>query len=42
MDSMAELKKLICAWAKLVCDKVSVLPRNPNRNTKPGWEIRIE
>ena len=30
------------AEAKLFCNKISVPPRNPNRNTKPWWKIRLE
>ena len=28
--------------AKVICDNISVLARNMNRNTKLGWEIRLE
>ena len=41
-DNIAELNKLIYAGVKLVCDRIRVLLRKPNRNTKPGWEIRLE
>ena len=27
---------------KLVWDKIGVPLMNPNRNTRPGWEIRLE
>ena len=37
-----ELNELINARAKLVCDKIGVLLRNSNRNTKPGWEIWLK
>ena len=33
---------LIYAEVKLVCDKIDVLLRNLNKNTKPGWEISLE
>ena len=42
MDNISELNELIYAGAKLVFNKISVPLRNPNRNTKPGWEIRQE
>ena len=41
-DSITEINKLIYARAKLASKKVSVPLRNVNRNTKPGWEIRLE
>ena len=39
---ISELKELIYAETKLVSDKIDVPLRNPNRNTKPEWEIRLE
>ena len=33
-ESITELNELIYAGEKLVCDKTSVLIRNPNRNAK--------
>ena len=36
------MNELICAGGKLACDIIGVPLRNPNRNTKPGWEIRLE
>ena len=27
---------------KLVCDTIKILQKNPKRNTKPEWEIRLE
>ena len=33
---------LIYAGAKLVSDKIGVPLKNPNKNTKPGWESRLE
>ena len=41
-DNIAELKELIYVGVKLVFDKIGVPPRNMKRNTKPGWEIRLE
>ena len=37
-----ELNKLIYAGMKLVCEKIGVPLGNSNRNTKAGWEIRLE
>ena len=42
MDNIMELNKLIYAGGKLVSDKNRVSQGNPNRNKKPGWEIRQE
>ena len=36
------LNEQIYAWAKLVWDKIGVLLENANRNSKPGWEIKLE
>ena len=37
-----ELNELIYAGARLVCKRIGILLRNLKRNTKPGWEIRLE
>ena len=37
-DNITELNELIDAGMKLVCDKISVPQRNPNRNTKSWME----
>ena len=42
MRQITELSKLIYAGEKLVCDKIGITPRNPTRNTNPGWKIRQE
>ena len=42
MDNITELNALIYAEAKLACDKISEPLRNPNRNTKPRREIKLE
>ena len=42
MDKITELNELIYAGAKLVGDKIDISQRNPNKNTKSGWEMRIE
>ena len=41
-NNIKELNQLIYAEAKLVCDKISVSPKITNRNSKRGWEIRLE
>ena len=40
--NIAELNELIYAEAKLTCGKTCFPLRYPNRNTKPGREIRLE
>ena len=42
MDNLTELNELIYAGAKLVSDKIGIPQRNPERNSKSGWEMRIE
>ena len=39
---ITEISELIYGGEKLVCDRISVPLSNPNRNTKPGWKIRLE
>ena len=39
---ITKLNELIHAQPKLSCDKIWVPQKNPNRNTKPEWEIRLE
>ena len=34
--NISEINQLIYSGAKLVCDKIGISRRNPNRNTKPG------
>ena len=41
-DNVLELKGIIYAGEKLVCNKNGVPQRNLNRNTKPGREIRLK
>ena len=40
--AVTELNELAYAWEKLVSDKIAISPKNPNRNAKPGWEIRLK
>ena len=42
MDNVTEWNVLIYAGAKLVIDKIGVLPRNQIKKTKQGWGIRLE
>ena len=42
IGNINKLNELIYAVAKLVCDKIGVPQGNSNKNTKPGWEKRLE
>ena len=42
MDSIIELNKLIYSGTKLIRNKIGIPLRNLNRNTKLGWEMKIE
>ena len=42
MNNIKELHELIYAGAILIFEKISVPPKNMNRNSKPWWEIRLE
>ena len=37
-----ELNKLIYAGAKLVCEEIGITSKTTKKNSKPGWEIRME
>ena len=41
-SGITEVNELIYAEAKQICDKIGIPRRNPNRNTKPDSEIRLE
>ena len=42
-DNSAELNELIYEGIKRIGDEKKGIPqRNPNRNIKPGWQMRIE
>ena len=41
-NNITKLNWLIYAGAKLVNEKIDVLQKNTNRNSKPGWEITLE
>ena len=38
-NNITELNELIYAWAKLVCEKIGILSKSTNKNSKPGWGI---
>ena len=40
--NITELDELIYTGTKQLCDKIDVALRNLNKNTKLGWEIRLE
>ena len=42
MDSITKQNELIYTGAKEISYKIGFPKRNPKRNTKPGWKIRIE
>ena len=42
ISNITEINELFYAGAKLVRDKIGVPLENPNKNTKPRWEIRLE
>ena len=42
MDNNTEPNELIYAGMKLICDKICIPLGNLKKNTKPGWEIRLE
>ena len=41
-NHISELNDLICAGAKLVCEKIGVLSKSTKKQSKPGWEVRLE
>ena len=41
-DNITKLNELVFAGAKLIGDQIGVSLKNPIRNSKPGWEIRLE
>ena len=40
--TISQLNELIFTWPKIFNDKICILFRNPNRTTKPGWEIWLD
>ena len=41
-NSITKWNEQIYAGAKLVCEKIGLRQNKTNRNSKPGWEIRLE
>ena len=41
-NNITELNELIYACAKLVCEKIGILSKSTKKQSKPGWEIRLE
>ena len=41
-NNITELNELIYAGAKLVCEKIGVPSKSTKKQSKPGWEIRLE
>ena len=41
-NNITDLKEQIYAGVKLVYDKICIPRKTTNRNSKPGWEIRLE
>ena len=41
-NNITELNELIYAWVKLVCEKIGIPSNSTKKQSKPGWEIRLE
>ena len=41
-NNITELNELIYASAKLVCEKIWIPSKSTKKQSKPGWEIRLE
>ena len=41
-NNIIELNELIYAGAKLVCGKIGIPSISTKKQSKPGWEIRLE
>ena len=41
-NNITELNELIYAGAKLVCEKIGIYSKSTKKQSKPGWEIRLE
>ena len=41
-NNITELNELIIADAKLVCEKIGIPSKSTKKQSKPGWEIRLE
>ena len=42
MNNITELNQLIYAGEKLVCEKIGIPSISTKKQSKPGWEIRLE
>ena len=41
-NNIIELNELIYTGAKLVCEKIGIASKSTKKQSKPGWEIRLE
>ena len=41
-NNITELNELIYAGAKLVCEKIVIPSKITKKQSKPGWDIRLE
>ena len=41
-NNITELNELIYAGAKLVCENIGIPSKSTKKQSKPGWEIRLE
>ena len=42
MNNITKLNELIYVGAKLVCEKIRIPSKSTKKQSKPGWEIRLE
>ena len=41
-NNITELNELIYVRTKLVCEKIGIPSKSTKKQSKPGWEIRLE
>ena len=41
-NNISELNDIIYAGAKLVCEKIGFPSKSTKKQSKPGWEVRLE
>ena len=41
-NNITELNELFYARAKLVCETIRICSKSTKKQSKPGWEIRLE
>ena len=41
-NDITDLNELIYAGAKFVCEKIGIPSKRAKKQSKPGWEIRLE